>query len=73
MAEEREITIEESLARLDEIVNKMEDSEISLEDSFRLYETGIKELKECSTKIDAVEKQVMKLAEDGSLTPLDQE
>ena len=72
MAEKKELTIEESLERLEDIVNKMEDPDISLEDSFQYYETGIKELKECSEKIDLVEKKVMKLTEDGSLTPLDE-
>ncbi|MBQ1901189.1 MAG: exodeoxyribonuclease VII small subunit [Lachnospiraceae bacterium] len=72
MAEENKLTIEESLEKLDEIVSRMEDPEISLEDSFKLYENGIQKLKECSEMIDAVEKQVMKLTEDGGLTPLDE-
>jgi exodeoxyribonuclease VII small subunit len=48
MAEENKITIEESLERLEEIVSKMENPEVSLEESLQLYENGIKELKECS-------------------------
>lgn len=72
MAEENRITIEESLERLEEIVSKMENPEVSLEESFQLYENGIKELKECSEKIDTVEKKVMKLTQDGGLTPLDE-
>ena len=72
MAEENKLTIEESLEKLDEIISRMEDPEISLEDSFKLYENGIQKLKECSEMIDAVEKQVMKLTEDGGLTPLDE-
>ena len=70
--EEKELTVEERLEKLDEIVRKMEDTKIPLEESFHLYEEGIKALKECSEKIDTVEKQVMKLTEDGGLAPLDE-
>ena len=61
-------TIEESLKELDAIVAKLESREISLEDSFALYQNGMKLLKECSKKIDTVEKKMLKMNENGELS-----
>ena len=58
MAEEKkELTIEESFARLDEMVKKMDSEDISLEESFRLYEEGMKLLLAVGGKIDAVRRR----------------
>ena len=61
-------TIEESLKELDAIVVKLESREISLEDSFALYQKGMELLKECSKKIDTVEKKMLKMNENGELS-----
>ena len=52
----QETTIEESLKELDDIVEKLESREISLEESFTMYQKGMELLKQCSGKIDKVEK-----------------
>ena len=39
--QERQPSLEEMFARLDEILNNMEDPDISLEDAFSLYEQGM--------------------------------
>ena len=49
-----ELTLEECFSGLEEIIEKMQDTEVSLEDSFALYEQGMKMLKNCNQKIDAV-------------------
>ena len=59
-------TLNELLEQLDEVMKKMEDTDISLEESFYLYETGMKMLKQCNDKIDAVEKKVLLLDEEGN-------
>lgn len=59
-------TLNEMLEQLDEVMKKMEDTDISLEESFQLYETGLKMLKQCNDKIDAVEKKVLLLDEEGN-------
>ena len=61
-------TIEESLKELDAFVAKLECREISLEDSFALYQKGMELLKECSKKIDTVEKKMLKMNENGELS-----
>ncbi len=64
-APEREMSIEETLAELEGLIEKMEDRSSSLEDTFAFYERGMKLVKECSGKIDRVEKKLMILTEDG--------
>lgn len=58
-------SIEETFRELEAIVEKMENGDSTLEESFASYETGMKLVKECSTRLDKVEKQIMVLAEDG--------
>lgn len=55
------MTIEENLARLDEIISKLDNKDTSLEDAFKEYESGIKLVKECNGAIDKVEKDVITL------------
>ena len=64
----QEPTIEESLKELDSIVEKLESRDISLEDSFVLYQQGMELLRKCSGKIDTVEKKMLKINEDGELS-----
>lgn len=65
-------TLEEIFRELEEIIGKMQQREVSLEDSFRLYEHGIQKLKACNDKIDYVEKQMLLLNGQGELEPLDE-
>ncbi|MCR5097907.1 MAG: exodeoxyribonuclease VII small subunit [Lachnospiraceae bacterium] len=67
-----ETTIREDFDALEAIIEKMDDTEVSLEDSFALYEDGMKLLKQLSGRIDTVEERVKKLSEDGSVSDLDE-
>ena len=58
------LTIEESFARLDEILEQMEDEGTGLEDSFRLYEEGLKLIRHAESGIDKVEKKIRILNEE---------
>lgn len=60
-------TLEEAFAALETVVEKMSDTEISLEESFSLYHQGISLLKECNDKIDTVEKKMLLLDEEGDV------
>ncbi len=60
------MTIEESFGRLDEILEKMEDEETGLEDSFRFYEEGLKLIRHAEAGIDRVEKKIRILNEEES-------
>ncbi len=61
-------TVEESFAELEEILAAMQAEEMSLEDSFRCYEKGMKLVREINVSLDAVEKKVKQIAADGSLS-----
>lgn len=63
----REWNLEESFEELDEMLNELESPDISLEESFQVYEKGMKLLKQCNEIIDRVEKKVLILSESGSL------
>ena len=47
-------SLEEVFVQLDEIVEKLEERSVSLEDSFKLYHQGMELLKICNDKIDTV-------------------
>ena len=57
------LTIEESFAELENILEQLESSESSLEESFRWFEKGMKLVKSCSDQIDQVEKKIIVLSE----------
>ncbi len=71
MESENSTTIKEDFEAVEEIIEKMDDNDISLEESFSLYEEGMKLLKQLSGRIDRVEEKVKILNEDGGLTDLD--
>ncbi len=60
----KKMTIEETFELLEEVLGKMEERDISLEESFTCYEKGMKLVKVCNDKIDKVEKQMIVLSEE---------
>ena len=65
--EEKELTLEESFAQLDKMIEALESRDISLEDSFKIYQSGMELLKSCNEKIDTVEKKMQVINENGEL------
>lgn len=53
------VSMEEAFQELDAILEKLEGKDISLEDSFALYQKGMELVKTCSSKIDTVEKKMI--------------
>ena len=64
---DNEKNIEDVFQELDVIAEKLESSDTSLEDSFRLYKKGMELLKYCSGRLDTVEKKMLQMDEDGTL------
>ena len=60
-----EENLEDLFKNLDRIVERLQNGETSLEESFSLYQEGMKMLQSCNDKIDKVEKQVLVLEENG--------
>lgn len=67
---DKEMKLEEAFAKLNQIVEALEKPEVSLEDSFGLYQEGMKLLKTCNDSIDKVEKQLIILSENGEANEL---
>lgn len=61
------LTLEEAFAQLEEVTQTLEKEDISLEDSFAVYERGMRLLKYCNESIDKVEKKVLVLSGEGKL------
>ena len=58
-------SIEEMLDDIDVIIEDLESGEIPLEDSFKIYEKGMKMIASVNSRIDKVEKKMIELeAED---------
>ena len=64
-------SLEEMLDEIDEIVEKLDDDDLPLEEAFALYSRGVKLTEESSRSIDRVEKKVQKLMDDGSTEDFD--
>ena len=62
-----DISLEEAFSKLEDIIKNLEDKNISLEDSFKMYKEGIDTLKYCNDKIDAVEKKIQLISDNGEL------
>lgn len=65
--EEKQVSLEENFTRMENLIEQMEDQEITLEDAFTAYSAGMQILKECNEQIDRVEKKVMRLTTEGRL------
>lgn len=65
--ESKNHSLEETFAVIEDIIEQMEQPEVSLDDSFRLYQQGIEQLKICNEMLDTVEKKMQVLSADGSL------
>ena len=64
------MTLEENFSKIEEVIEKLETEDISLEEAFAAYSDGMKLLKTCNEEIDKVEKKVLKLTEAGDLTEM---
>lgn len=57
----KKIILEESFEQLETIIAELEKGDMTLEDSFKKYEEGMKLIKNCSNSIDCVEKKLIVL------------
>ena len=67
MTTNEEFSLEESFEQLDEMIGRLQEGGITLEESFRIWKEGMELLKKCSSQIDLTEKSVMQIREDGEL------
>ena len=62
MAEKKELSFEEKLKRLDEVVGKIEGEELPLQEVLSLYQEGKTLIKELQGELKAAEEKVGNLA-----------
>jgi exodeoxyribonuclease VII small subunit len=66
-------TFESSLGDLEKIVRKLEDGDLSLEESLKLFEDGVRLSRECQERLTKAERRIEILLKDESGNPLLQE
>ena len=64
MASKKKINFEKSLNELETLVETMEDGELSLEDSLKMFEKGVKLTRECQLALQEAEQKVAVLLND---------
>jgi exodeoxyribonuclease VII small subunit len=62
----KQISLEESFDKIEKIIASLEDEKVTLEESFKLYNEGLKLVKTCNSQIDKVEKQIIVLNQEDS-------
>lgn len=65
----KEITFEEGIVQLEQIVRELEQKEVPLEEALNLFRQGIERVQQCNRLLDHAEKQMEILLEgpDGEL------
>lgn len=61
------MTLEQAFEKLENSIEMLEQEDITLEESFKIYQEGMKLIASCNEKIDKVAKEVLKLNENGDL------
>ena len=61
MAEKK---FEEAMKRLEDIVQSLDSSDLSLEDSLKIFEEGVKLISFCSKKLEEAEQKVTMLVKE---------
>lgn len=62
------ISFEEAMKRLEEIANKLENGQATLDESLLLYEQGIALIRLCTEKLDRAEQKIRVLGSDTGLS-----
>ena len=69
---EKELTFEKAMKRLEEIVNALENNTVSLDDSLKLFEEGIKLTKYCENELKSIENKASKILLDSQEQPFEE-
>ena len=64
-ADQEQFRLEEAFDRIEALLEKLQDKDVTLEESFGLYQEGMGLLRLCNENIDHVEKQMLQNDEEG--------
>jgi exodeoxyribonuclease VII small subunit len=68
--ETKQKTFEASLGELEKIVRKLEDGELPLEQSLKLFEDGVRLSRECQERLNQAERRIEILLKDEEGNPV---
>lgn len=63
---QKKLSVEESLKQINEIIEQLEQEDVTLDASMKLYNKGVKLLNDCNGALDKVEKQLIVLGEENA-------
>ena len=64
MAKEKELSFEQQMQKLNEIVEKLEKGDVELDESISLYEEGLNLSKSLKKQLDSFEEKINELSEN---------
>ena len=69
----KNIGFEESLSRLEEVLQKLESGDVALDEMLKLYEEGIALIRSCNEQLESAEQRVrmITLGSDGNVALTD--
>ena len=70
---EKNMTFEERMQRLEQIVRLMERGDVSLEESLKLFREGAELVQTCEKLLDEAELQVKKITADADGMPVEED
>lgn len=67
-----ELSFEDAMKQLEDVVNRLEEGDVPLEEAINMFHEGMKLSKYCHERLKNVEKQMAEvLTEDGEIKPFD--
>lgn len=72
MSDKQELSFEEAMTALEEVVEKLERGDVPLEEAISMFQEGMALSKQCHEKLVKVEKQMDEILHpDGEIEPLE--
>lgn len=59
----KELGFEESLSELKSILSRLEDPEIGVDEALKLYESGVKLVRSCQSKLEKIKQKIIYIDE----------
>ena len=70
---QKNLTFEESMGRLEQIVRSLEQGNVPLEESLKLFQEGTELVRNCGKLLDEAELQVKKILTDAQGNPVEED
>ncbi|MBQ3791177.1 MAG: exodeoxyribonuclease VII small subunit [Lachnospiraceae bacterium] len=68
---EEQVSVEETLSEIEARIRILEKEDATLEEAFTAYREGMELIRRCDRSIGIIEERVSKIAEDGTLTDME--